>query len=34
MFNFIEHEAIFKFVHNLVLVSLEETDLKRSKKIF
>jgi hypothetical protein len=28
------HEAIFKFMHNLILVSLEEADLKRSKKIF
>lgn len=31
---YIEHEAVFKFIHNLILVSLEEADLKRSKKIF
>lgn len=25
---------MFKFVHNLILVSLEENDLKRSKRVF
>ena len=30
----ITHEQVFKFLHNLILVSLEEADLKRSKTIF
>ena len=29
----IAHERVFKFLHNLILASLEEANLKRSKKV-